>query len=95
MTMILKTPEAPATSKQLWLLHILTKQDTRSWQLTMREASKKIEELKGNGHKDTKHSNSKRHWGIDTFVMTEQSDLGKYGYCSKVSKKSLPKMHQI
>lgn len=47
----LRNPEAPASSKQLWLLHILTKQDTRNWQLTMQQASDKIEELKGNGHK--------------------------------------------
>jgi len=43
----LRTPEAPATSKQLWLLHILTKTDTRALQLTMQQASDKISELKG------------------------------------------------
>jgi len=42
----LRTPEAPATSKQLWLLHILTKTDTRNLNITMAEASKRIEELK-------------------------------------------------
>lgn len=45
----LRTPEAPATSRQLWLLHILTKQDTRDWDLTMQQASDKIAELKSNG----------------------------------------------
>ena len=89
MVKTLSNPEAPATSKQLWLLHILTKQDTRIWRLTMQEASDKINELKGNGHKpDTKHSTTKRHWGIDTFVQTSGSghlglSMGKYGYCSK------------
>ena len=45
----LKTPEAPATKKQLWLLHILTKTDTRNLDITMQEASNRIEALKGNG----------------------------------------------
>jgi len=45
----LRTPEAPATSKQLWLLHILTKTDTRGLKLTMQEASDRIEVLKSNG----------------------------------------------
>lgn len=44
---MIHNPEAPATRKQLWLLHILTKEDTRAWQLTMQEASDKIGELKG------------------------------------------------
>ena len=44
----LKNPEASATSKQLWLLHILTKQDTRGLTLTIKQASEKITELKGN-----------------------------------------------
>lgn len=82
----LRTPNAPATKRQLWLLHLLTKTDTRGMKLTMQEASDRINALKGNG-KDkpqaTKRSTSRRHWGIDTFVQTEQSDLGKHGYCSK------------
>jgi len=88
-TMTLRNPEAPATSKQLWLLHILTKTDTRNLNLTMQQASDRINELKGNGDKkDTKHSTSKRHWGIDTFVQTSNTgnmglSMGKYGYCSK------------
>jgi len=49
--MQLRTPNAPASRKQLWLLHILTKEDTREWKLTMQEASDKITELKGNGNK--------------------------------------------
>ena len=44
--MMLKNPELPATSKQLWLLHILTKTDTRELKLTMAEASERIEQLK-------------------------------------------------
>jgi len=47
MVMNLRNPEAPATSKQLWLLHILTKTDTRNLDITMAEASKRIEQLKG------------------------------------------------
>lgn len=46
----LRTPEAPATSKQLWLLHILTKTDTRNLNLTMQQASDRINELKSNGN---------------------------------------------
>lgn len=42
----LKTPNATATRKQLWLLHTLVKQDTRDWKLTMQEASDKISEFK-------------------------------------------------
>jgi len=46
----LKTPEAPATKSQLWLLHLLTKTDTRNLKLTMQEASNRIEQLKSNGN---------------------------------------------
>lgn len=42
-------PDEPATKKQLWLLHILTKEDTRQLKLTIKQASDKIAELKGNG----------------------------------------------
>lgn len=45
MTVDLKTPYAPATSKQLWLLHILTQKDTRNLNLTMKEASEQIDKL--------------------------------------------------
>ena len=47
--MTISNPDAPATSKQLYYLHLLTKQDTRAWKLTIKEASDKISELKGNG----------------------------------------------
>ncbi len=51
----LRTPSAPATSKQLWLLHILTKTDTRNLNITMAEASERIAELKHNdNHKGTR-----------------------------------------
>ncbi len=43
---MLKNPELPATSKQLWLLHILTKTDTRNLNITMAECSKRIEAAK-------------------------------------------------
>jgi hypothetical protein len=46
MTITFNNPDAPATSKQLWLLHILTKQDTRTLKLTIREASERIESAK-------------------------------------------------
>lgn len=46
MTFTINNPNAPATSKQLWLLHILTKTDTRNLNLTMAEASTQIEALK-------------------------------------------------
>jgi hypothetical protein len=39
--------EAKATAKQLWYLHILTKQDTREWLISMKEASDMITVLKG------------------------------------------------
>ncbi len=45
---MLRNPESPATDKQLWLLHILTKTDTRNLNLTMQQASDKISELKSN-----------------------------------------------
>lgn len=47
----LRTPKAPATSKQLWLLHILTKTDTRKLNITMQQASDRINELKSNNGK--------------------------------------------
>ena len=50
----LRNPEAPATKAQLWLLHVLTKEDTRNLNITMSEASKQIAELKA------KPVNSKR-----------------------------------
>lgn len=54
---MLKNPDMPATSKQLWLLHILTKSDTRNLKLTMLEASQQIESLKSG--KSIKSVNSK------------------------------------
>lgn len=42
----LRTPDAPATTRQLWLLHVLTKQDTRGLNITMTEASRRIEDAK-------------------------------------------------
>lgn len=42
---ILKTPDASATSKQLWRLHQLTKEDTRGLDLTMQDASDRISKL--------------------------------------------------
>lgn len=41
----LKNPEAPATSKQLWKIHQLTKEDTRDLDITMQEASDRISRL--------------------------------------------------
>jgi len=43
--MRLRNPYAPATDKQLYALHQLTGKDTRNWELTMQQASDKIEEL--------------------------------------------------
>ena len=86
----LHTPEAPATSKQLWLLHILTKQNTQDWKLTMQEASDKIEELKGNGTKKEyggKCPDGQGYWSVKTFKVTETTSYGsghnsKHGYCT-------------
>lgn len=48
---MIKSPDAPATDKQLWYLHKLTGEDTRDWQLTKQQASNKIAELQnGNIH---------------------------------------------
>jgi hypothetical protein len=38
--------EARATTRQLWFLHLLTKQDTRDWLISMKEASDMITVLK-------------------------------------------------
>ena len=38
--------ESKATAKQLWYLHILTKQDTREWSISMKEASDMITVLR-------------------------------------------------
>ena len=48
MVIQLHNPDAPATKKQLWLLHILTKTDTRNLNITMKAASDRINELKSN-----------------------------------------------
>jgi hypothetical protein len=40
--MKLHEPNAPATSRQLWYLHILTKEDTRNLQITKVEANNRI-----------------------------------------------------
>ena len=50
MTMTISKPDIPATKKQLWLLHLLTKEDTRNWNLTVKQASDKISELKGSSN---------------------------------------------
>ncbi len=47
----LSNPESPATKKQLWLLHILTKTDTRNLNITVQDASNQIASLKANNGK--------------------------------------------
>lgn len=42
---MIKTPDAPATSRQLWKLHTLTGEDTRDINMTMQEAHNKIKQL--------------------------------------------------
>lgn len=42
---IINNPHDPATSRQLWMLHRLTKEDTRGLTLTKQQASDKIGEL--------------------------------------------------
>jgi len=42
---VLNKPLAPATKKQLFMIHQLTGEDTRELELTMQEASDRIEEL--------------------------------------------------
>ena len=88
MVIQLNNPDSPATKKQLWLLHILSKTDTRKLNLTMQQASNRINELKNgdngnNGHKSPVKANNRRHWNNDTFTITERgSDGNQYGYCS-------------
>jgi len=48
---ILKTPDAPATSRQLWRLHQLTGDDTSDLKLTMQEASERIGKLENRENK--------------------------------------------
>lgn len=65
MTTALRTPEAPATSRQLWYLHILTKEDTRGLKLTMAEAAERIEKVKGNGKQPAAVQQDKRLASLD------------------------------
>jgi hypothetical protein len=67
---MLKNPDLPATSKQLWLLHILTKSDTRELNITMAEASKRIEDIK------SKSANNKSCSKIE-LVKSNKVMLGK------------------
>lgn len=46
----IKTPDAKATSRQLWRLHQLTKEDTRNLDITMQEASDRISKLGYDGN---------------------------------------------
>jgi hypothetical protein len=39
---VMLNPDEPATKRQLWALHCITKLDTRNWQLTKAEASNLI-----------------------------------------------------
>jgi hypothetical protein len=49
---MLQTPDAPASSRQLWKLHTLTGEDTRGLDITMQEAHDKIAQLEaGRIHK--------------------------------------------
>ena len=43
----MSNPEGPATSRQLWALHCITKRDTRGWALTKAQASELIDRAKG------------------------------------------------
>ncbi len=48
--MVVETiPKVPATSRQLWRLHELTSKDTRTWDLSMQEASDMIDGLQRQG----------------------------------------------
>jgi len=38
--------KSPATTRQLWYLHVLTKRDTRNWVLTVDQASELINKIK-------------------------------------------------
>lgn len=42
---VMKTPDAPATEKQLRYLHSLTGEDTSAWNLTMQQASDRIQAI--------------------------------------------------
>ena len=42
MVISIRNPEAPATKRQLWYLHVLTKTDTRNLNVTMAEVDKRI-----------------------------------------------------
>lgn len=79
---MLKNPNDKATSKQLWLLHILTKQDTRNWNLTMLEASQKIESLKSGKPTNSKQIENKPKSTNEIEVIqgnkpTNQTDMDK------------------
>ena len=43
----MQNPDGPATSRQLWALHCITKRDTRGWTLTKAQASELIDRAKG------------------------------------------------
>lgn len=96
MTMTLKNPDAPATKSQLWLLHILTKSDTRNLKITMSEASKRIAELKNAPKKSNEKSsdepkqNNKNMLGeIEITKAYKQiyshTWQGKTGFCIQVN----------
>ena len=79
----LRTPEAPATSKQLWLLHILTKTDTRNLDITMQEASNRINELKN--HKPSRL----------TTTSKPQGDTARANYRVSGTSKAIVKLNPI
>ena len=78
--MKLSNPNAPATSKQLYYLHLLTKQDTRDWKLTMEEASDKISELKGNGDNKVRPTKRQEQYYLLTVFRPSEHRMsnGKY-----------------
>lgn len=55
-----KNPNGPATKRQLWLLHILMKTDTRNLNITVAEANKRITALKGNTQSEI-HNNGEHY----------------------------------
>ena len=82
MAIMIKNPDAPATRKQLWLLHILAKEDTRDWRLTMQQASDKINELK--------QGNNSQHSPTNTI---KQNKASGYHYCVMFS--TAPSTHRM
>lgn len=77
MTILIKNPDEPATQRQLYRLHQLTGEDTRSYHITKQECSNRIAELEGATTQIIRSSSSSPFTEADVTLVEGDQGQGK------------------